>query len=107
MIIKGTAPTTIKDSISLIKTKINNLFTKEGYWVNENDIFPNFATIHLSKQKADRNRTPEHKRRVKEALKLHYKKFKKEYISDIESIKKFIENYEEELRLYEKKRAIK
>lgn len=97
MIAAKTSSTTIKDGISIIKTKINNLFTKEGYWLNESEPLPNFASIHLDKQKAKKNRTPEHKRRLKDALKLHYKKFKKEYISDVESISTFVKNYEEEL----------
>jgi hypothetical protein len=47
-----------KSDYGTLKSKVTNILKNEGYWVRNNNIYPNIARFHSLKQKSETNRTP-------------------------------------------------
>lgn len=74
----------IRDNFSTIISRIHELFTLEGYWIIDNDIYPSIGAFHSSMQKASYNRTPQYKRNLKKALLAWHQKFHpKNYVTNV------------------------
>lgn len=75
---------TIRDKFTTVISNTHNAFIKEGYWIVDNEIYPNIGAFHLSMQKSSYNRTPEYKRTLKRALLAWKAKFHpKNYVTNV------------------------